>query len=201
MSVKEFIKENLRRDYLNSLWSKCARRSIVDFSVDYMEYKGLCMGEDALQSAALLEKAEKILIINQVLYQYRCNFQSISKKFRKNYAFDFLNVRKRVLQMLNNCNVYDELHEEFWKKYIRGLNHYILKGLISSKDYQDYVKFRKEILQKEIKPPAEEKFPLKEKMIYKVLKKRCVYLLKPLLKWLDTAKQKYKRVRLKASFF
>ena len=64
----------------NSLGQKIARRDIVDVDADYSPLKGISMGEDRLQSLALLFSSRKCVFLDRPFLYYRHNPESMSLK-------------------------------------------------------------------------------------------------------------------------
>ena len=62
---------------LNNVCLKAAKRSVFDFDMDYSNMQRIRHGEDLLMSAQMLSSAQRILILNQNLYFYRQNEDSV----------------------------------------------------------------------------------------------------------------------------
>ena len=69
-------------DSLNSMWTKCVRRSIAGFENTgiYLNY-----GEDLYQTAEYLDRAEGIYYLDRVLYRYRKDAVSLSSSYSEVY--------------------------------------------------------------------------------------------------------------------
>lgn len=156
-------KENLTKESLlkimvdstkiNTLWIKCARRKIVDVNEDYSKYHRLMMGEDVLQSLPIIEQASRITYIDQSLYLYRVNPNGMSRKVRKEYLFDFLNVRLRFLLTLLKLNANNETIMLFYNKYYHSLVNYKLKITLVCSNSEEYAELLREgdVKEEEIK--------------------------------------------------
>ena len=179
LTNKEFIKYNLKDYRLNVLWSKCAEHSIVDCDTDYTKYGRINMGEDLLQSAALLENASQILYINRPLYRYRFNRNSISNKFNYTYIYDFLKVRRRILSLLKKCEADKEAFELFYRNYLHDLNSYLLRVMVLFKAKEEFGLLREKIAKEEICLNQAIKYSSTEKMIYYICKSKFYSLLYP----------------------
>lgn len=180
ISRNEFIFLNFKNYFLNGIVFKCAKRTIVDFECDYSIYGKLNMGEDLLQSCALLENISDVLYINEHLYMYRYNVDGISKTFNLHYIENFLNVRKRVLEMLCRCNGEKEIFELFYQNYIHDFNIYIIKALMHIKTINMFMKFREDILKKEILLNKQFRYPLRDLILYMICKSHFCILIKPI---------------------
>lgn len=109
------------RDF-NAIVNKVAKRSIVDIEEDYSKwdksiYKG--MGEDPFQVMPILNKATKIGYINDILYYYRWNGESISRQKlvleyyyayktlyqRQDFYIDLWKVNNEVIQKNNKMRI------------------------------------------------------------------------------------------------
>ena len=89
--------------YLNSLWTKAIRTEIVKSTpVDYSVLENVDIAEDAYIITHFLTDCKKIVNINEALYNYRTNRNSISRSYnpqkidRKNMLFLY----KRIIDLL-----------------------------------------------------------------------------------------------------
>ena len=81
---KEAIFERmLSTGLLNSLCTKCCRRTLFDTGTDYSSFFWLQNGEDLLQSLPVLYRSNTFFYLKEALYQYRLNPASITHTFRK----------------------------------------------------------------------------------------------------------------------
>lgn len=65
---------------ITSIWTKATKRDIINSNpTDYSEYYDKNMGEDLLQSLFIVTQSDRILYINDALYYYRYNHNSISR--------------------------------------------------------------------------------------------------------------------------
>lgn len=111
----------------NSIWMKCAKRSIVDIDADYSRYGRLMMGEDVLQSMPLIENASSIGLVDMPLYMYRITTGSMSRRIQKEYIYHYLQVRKRVYETMNKCGCTDHsFMSDFFSHYHHGVAMYLL---------------------------------------------------------------------------
>ena len=70
---KEVLRMLLLTKYMYSMCQKVFRRECFDFKVDYSEYRGMRVAEDAFQSYPIMDKAQKIVYLKEALYLYRKN--------------------------------------------------------------------------------------------------------------------------------
>ncbi|MBO3335132.1 glycosyltransferase family 2 protein [Clostridium perfringens] len=89
---------------LNNLVCKAVKNSIVD-NIDYRKYKNIKNAEDLLQSLPLMYNAEKIIYLDNVLYNYRIAKNSITQKFNINSFNDFTVARKLLLEYMKKLNI------------------------------------------------------------------------------------------------
>ena len=66
--------------YMNAVYQKIAKRTIVDVDADYSNYKQVTIAEDYLQSIPLLDKCEKAVFIDTPFVYYRENRESMTRK-------------------------------------------------------------------------------------------------------------------------
>ena len=76
-AFKELV---LKGDYLNAMWIKCIHKSIAFIDVERI---GLNYGEDLLQTAEYVDRAEGIAYIDEILYYYRRNEQSLTASYNR----------------------------------------------------------------------------------------------------------------------
>lgn len=55
---------------ISCLWAETFRRSLIDWGRDYSPYRKVFKGEDLLQNLALIDNANSVLFIPDVLYSY-----------------------------------------------------------------------------------------------------------------------------------
>lgn len=78
--------------------------------------------------------------------------------------------------MLDNCNSPLSQYQNFYKKYYRTLNMYILKNVKEFNNREDYVGFRKEIEKYELGKVSEARKI--DRMIYYLLKSEHFFMIK-----------------------
>lgn len=126
---------------LNMMWIKCTKLSLVDVDADYSMYGRLNMAEDQLQSAALFENVNNVFYYNKPLYLYRDNGDSITRKQTPKLLIDSLKAKSRVMDMLRQLQVEENIYDKFFENYYRTLNHYIVKNISTFENYKSYKTF------------------------------------------------------------
>lgn len=117
---EDFIRAFVSSSRLNTMWSKCVKRSVIDSDADYSGYKDR-KGEDLLQSIALIRNAKTILYTNEVFYNYRLSPSGRGRNFKLSYLADYEVVRRHVYEELLRMNVTIETIKAFYCRYISGL--------------------------------------------------------------------------------
>lgn len=118
----------LKTAVYNSIWMKCAKRSIVDIAEDYSQYGRLMMGEDVLQTMPLIENASRIGLVNIPLYLYRRSSGSMSRRIQKEYIYHYMQVRKRVYEALIACGCSTtSIMSDFFMHYHHGIASYLFE--------------------------------------------------------------------------
>ncbi len=74
-----------KNKYLNSMCTKAFKRSLIDYEVDYTQWKDLKIGEDLFQSYPLWDKSNRIVYIDEILYHYRKNEKSITSQMPEDF--------------------------------------------------------------------------------------------------------------------
>ena len=133
----EFMEVFVASSRLNTLWSKCVKRSIMDIDYDYGMFADK-KGEDLLQSMNLLKNADTILYLDKALYDYRLSPTGRGRNFKKKYINDFEAVRAYVLSILMEMNVPKAVFDAFYSNYYRGMIRYFRRYAAVCPDYWDY---------------------------------------------------------------
>ncbi len=79
---KVFFDKFCTDDSLNSMWTKCIKRSIADLGKTDLF---LGYGEDLYQTAAYLDRAGSVMYLDEVLYEYRVDAASMSTTYSEVY--------------------------------------------------------------------------------------------------------------------
>lgn len=132
-----FLEEFVSSSRLNTMWSKCVRRDIVDIDADYSMYKDK-KGEDLLQSITLIQNAQKILYLDKVLYSYRLSPTGRGRNFKKKYIEDFDVVRTHVYKKLQEMDASASVKRKFLDRYINTLYNFIPSLISSCSSYSDF---------------------------------------------------------------
>ncbi|SFC77071.1 glycosyltransferase family 2 protein [Butyrivibrio sp. YAB3001] len=74
-------------DALNAMWNKCVRRELV-LGTDSFDGISLNHGEDLLQTAEFIDKAESIVYLDECLYYYRQNSNGLTGNYHKEFMPD-----------------------------------------------------------------------------------------------------------------
>ena len=85
-------------DKLNNIWAKCVKRSIFLDKEVYEDIDGISNGEDLYQSLVLIDRAESVLFVNDVLYYWRKTTGSMSRKYNPKF---FRSEKKVCLRRLS----------------------------------------------------------------------------------------------------
>ncbi|WP_241157411.1 glycosyltransferase family 2 protein [Adlercreutzia sp. ZJ242] len=86
------------RGKTNSLCGKAIRRSIIDISVSYEDYRGMMHGEDLLQLLPIADCAKKCGYIAEGLYLYRVNDQSSTACYKDSQLDDLETLFPRLIE-------------------------------------------------------------------------------------------------------
>ena len=80
--LKEIYSVFLKDFVLNHLWNKVFSRELIDWDNDDDYNVPLTNGTDLYQTIPLISRAEKILYVDEVFYQYTFNGSSITHTFK-----------------------------------------------------------------------------------------------------------------------
>lgn len=104
---KELYKKVFFSSYYNVMWRKAVKRSVFQ-GWDFTPYFHISMGEDLLQSLEIYKNAESFLFVNDCLYRYTLNSESITQKLMsQNYVPDFT-VKERVLDFIRSEGLFTD---------------------------------------------------------------------------------------------
>lgn len=93
----KFLCFKLATDFeYNALWLKCIKRERIDITADYGVLSKVAMGEDALQTACILQNINTFLYLDLPLYNYRVNIKSMTTKITEKYLRDYVGVRSVI---------------------------------------------------------------------------------------------------------
>ncbi len=143
--VKEkFMQTFVSSILLNSIWSKAAKRSIIDIDADYSRFQDK-KGEDLLQSMALLRNASSIYYLDTPLYNYRLSASGRGRNFKWKYCLDYEAVRAYVLEQLKLMRVSEKTLHCFFVAYMDYLLSFSRSITAISRDYPEYRQHMEEI--------------------------------------------------------
>lgn len=137
-SKEEFIQVFVASSRLNTMWSKCVRRSIIDVTTDYSLFKDK-KGEDLLQSIALIKNASSIYYINDALYNYRLSESGRGRNFKLKYISDYEVVREYVYSCLRQMDLSESTLIIFLHRYMEGLISYMDSVASACETYSCFV--------------------------------------------------------------
>lgn len=84
---------------LNNLCTKAFRRSLMlSDKTEYQGYKGLMHGEDLLQLLPLMDKAERVVKMSEILYYYRLNDSASTNAYKPSQTEDLTTVFRVLLE-------------------------------------------------------------------------------------------------------
>lgn len=104
---REFLNIILTNGGYNSLCRKCTRAACFD-GRDYSEYYKITQSEDLMRSLEILEYAQSVLFIPEILHVYRCNEESVTQTINYNDYLSENIVEKLVDSFLEKAGVFTE---------------------------------------------------------------------------------------------
>ncbi len=119
-------------DAINAMWNKCIRR---EFALETASFEDIDLhhGEDLLQTAEFIDKADSIVYLDQNLYYYRQNSNGLTGNFHERFMAD----QERAWEL------FDE-YVDRWSRTIVMSDRGLRKVLgIEDKDYQTILSSRK----------------------------------------------------------
>ena len=161
---------------------------------DYTEYYHISNAEDLLQSIPLYKRCGKVSIINDSLYNYTINPNSISRSITfETYHNDFT-VREKVLDFLERENVFGEKDFREYRAYcVRLIAENIIKIMRFDAKEGEKVKLLEAIAQSDYycryikdKPYSKNMINKKLLVIYSLFTKKLYHIIKIIVGLNDT---------------
>ncbi|MGK0724365.1 glycosyltransferase family 2 protein [Aerococcus urinaeequi] len=143
-SKNEIIERFITTNKLNSLCLKAVKTNIIDKENDYSFAQGLTMGEDAIQSIPLFLNSQKIIYIQDSLYNYRMNEDSATNAFNPRHIKD-LNIADGLqVKLVKEINRLDLLNVVSIG-HINVVAKQIMLASVSNMSKNNKIKYFKEI--------------------------------------------------------
>lgn len=96
ISKEQVFKTLINSSSLNSMCIKCFKYELCDLNMDYSRYYQYKNAEDLLQTLPILGKANSFYYLNETLYNYRMNLNSVTHIFKKG-SFKILDIVRPIL--------------------------------------------------------------------------------------------------------
>ena len=161
----------LEEEILNLLWNKVFKRKYIKniLSQDKKLYS-IVNGDDAVLIMPVLVKAENIVAIENVLYEYRIAPNSITMRFELRKAKEFFTVRTYMLKILQQERLWTPMVEKEFYKMIYQIAAYLLWNCARSKEHLEVkIKFYKfvknqQLYKNSLQYTHQVKFPKRKKL-------------------------------------
>lgn len=101
----------------NPLWGKAIPMSAAVRDDDYREYSQVRNGEDLLQLVGILDRVEKVLLLDEPLYYYRVNPEGMASVFQPRFFDSVKSANKVLLEHIIAWND-EECYSLFWKRWL-----------------------------------------------------------------------------------
>lgn len=94
--------------YLNNMWTKAVKRSLFDNIIDYERLAHrISLGEDALVSMHVYHEMKRLVYIDEALYYYRYNPNSLTAKKKPDAYLDYNFLFEQRWNFMQNLGIYD----------------------------------------------------------------------------------------------
>ncbi|MCC8146261.1 MAG: glycosyltransferase family 2 protein [Bacteroidales bacterium] len=128
--------------YLNSMCNKAIHHKLIDLNEKHEEVTEISIGEDRFQSFPIIDRAKKVLYLNQNLYYYRKNIDGISSK-----SFPNMYEMRKILWerediYIEKWEITSDIRE---KRYIQRINE-VVQMMQGKKETGEFAEFSKEII-------------------------------------------------------
>lgn len=162
---------------INTLWSKCIKRSVFVVDPDYKKYIGVLQGDDKLLSLGVLDHAQRVVYLKKSLYGYRDNASSITNNIRLKHYQNLQTVYNEVFRYIKKWQLSEEVYlqcNELWLRnainflYAYGESYFDRR--MTKEEYLDTLHYiSKEARYREAHQRCIHKFPWYAKMLSKSL--------------------------------
>lgn len=139
---KEIYEKIFCSSSYNPMWIKAFKRELVPQN-DYYEYRNVRIGEDLLHSLKIFEKANSVLFIPDVLYNYRLNTCSVTQKISITKYKDDNIIRPAVYAFLKNENVFSR---EEWTSFANYQINMLVDWIVRVATLEERLKLKKNLL-------------------------------------------------------
>lgn len=145
----EVEKQIVWDDYLTSyhivsMCCKTYKRQCADVNRDYTDYGKLGMGEDALQSLEIYEKANKFYYLNLPLYYYRQG-AGMTDSYRADYYEQFKIVFEEIERVIDKSEMIEDKKIKLAKKYWGIVGRAITQCRTNNENYANRKKYLKQL--------------------------------------------------------
>lgn len=185
ISKKEFYTKDFKDRRFNSLAIKIIRNASFDLEV-LDKFESINRGDDLLLTTVALKNISQIYLINDVLYSYRVNLNSIVHTFQINGLKDILYLDKFLLENIKEFNDIS-LEIELYKTYLVDTFEYVFmlcyqNNIIFNKKKEIFKEIREEEFYQKCLKYYDKDFKLKSKIIHFLFIRKWDYLMINLIK-------------------
>ena len=134
-------KSLIASDIIDALWIKAIKTEYLQRDpIDYSKYYNKNMSEDTLQSIYPLDFAKKIIYADVPLYNYRYNFESISRNYSsKNIEKkDSSHVFREILKILPDWKLDAEFEKRLYARWFADVMYIFTKTCENAKSKEDW---------------------------------------------------------------
>lgn len=137
---KDIWDDYLQSYHIVSMCCKAYKRNCVDMEKDYTSFGKLGMGEDALQSLEIYERAKDYVYLNMPLYFYRQG-TGMTGSFREDYYYQFKQVFREIEKKVYSIAEIENKNEKLAKKYWGIVGRAITQCRNSNVRYSEHKKY------------------------------------------------------------
>ena len=165
---------------MNSMCRKAIARHCVGVGIDFSRFGRLNMGEDAVQSCVVFDRAASVVFLDEPLYYYRPNAASISSNISIDYLHDMQKVQAELLEYARRWDsVCPKLccYQKMTARCVEELCHFVLH-YASARSYVDSLEALREVSKSVPMKNCDlrflGRFGLHTRLLAELLKKRMV---------------------------
>lgn len=172
-SLKEIYRLALTTGKLNCMCMKVVKSDLININNDFSEYYHIRNGEDTLMALMAIAEAKKICYIDDILYYYRINEESISFKYNDNLYYDLKTVEQKRREY--SIHWFGKIEKSIYNRNLKVCYKSIMYVLASkSKSIRSRCKKVKEILDDEF---FKSSYSMAEKSAFSIFKRITIFII------------------------
>lgn len=130
-------------DDLNALWQKCIRKDVLKGVERFYTYGNMVLGEDKLLVLDFIDHAQRIVVLSELLYEYRISETSLSHKVSEKHYRNLSFLHCQILEYLDKWKLFDCIDKCHQNRIVSGftcINYVAIDVMKHRKRFSDFRK-------------------------------------------------------------